>query len=78
MQFFPPKTYPGSLQAANLPVESCRTLQSCNTKHFHLLYSQIIIIIFLSVSRVISMNQGTTLLLFPTHATIAVAVTHVA
>lgn len=25
--------YPGPLQAANLPVESCRALQSCNTEH---------------------------------------------
>lgn len=28
--------YPGSLQAANLPVESRRALQSCNTQQFHL------------------------------------------
>lgn len=29
--FFPNGApYPGSLQAANLPMESCRTLQSCN------------------------------------------------
>lgn len=27
--------HPGPLQTANLPVESCRALESCNTQHFH-------------------------------------------
>lgn len=28
-------SYPGPLQTANLPVESCWALKSCNTEHFH-------------------------------------------
>lgn len=72
MSFFPQKLTRALSKLRICPWKAAGLFKAAIQNIFiNLLYSQIIIIIFLNVSWVISINQGTTLLLFPTHATIA-------